>query len=200
MASRIDYYMTPVSPYTWLGHERLRQIAERHGAEIHLRVMDLAKVFPASGGVPLKDRAPQRKAYRLLELERWRAWLGVRMNLEPKYFPVASQPAATTLLAVLERHGTETALDVAADLMRAVWAEERNLADATTLAEILAARSLDAGPLLMHAVSAEIEATYEEHTAAAIAAGVFGSPSYVVDGELFWGQDRLEFVERMLAG
>ena len=200
MASRIDYYMTPVSPYTWLGHARLRQIAEAHGAEIHLRVMDLAKVFPVSGGVPLKDRAPQRKAYRLLELERWRAWLGVRMNLEPKYFPVASQPAATTLLAVLERHGTEIALDVAGDLMRAVWAEDRNIADATTLAEILAARELDAGPLLMHAVSAEIEATYEEHTALAIAAGVFGSPSYVVDGELFWGQDRLDFVERKLAG
>ncbi len=200
MASHIDYYMTPASPYTWLGHARLRQIAQAHGAEIRLRVMDLAKVFPASGGVPLKDRAAQRKAYRLLELERWRTWLGVSMNLEPKYFPVASQPAATTLLAVRERHGTETALDVAGDLMRAVWAEERNIADATTLAEILSARELDAGPLLMHAVSAEIEATYEEHTAQAIAAGVFGSPSYVVDGELFWGQDRLDFVERKLAG
>lgn len=199
MARRIDYYMTPVSPYTWLGHARLRQIAETHGAEIYLRVMDLAKVFPVSGGVPLKDRAPQRKAYRLLELERWRAWLGVRMNLEPKYFPVASQPAATTLLAVLERHGTDTALDIAGDLLRAVWAEDRNIADATTLAEILAARELDAGPLLMHAVSAEIETTYQEHTALAIAAGVFGAPSYVVDGELFWGQDRLDFVERKLA-
>lgn len=200
MHKRIDYYFTPVSPYTWLGHERLREIAARQGAEIALRVVDLSRVFSVSGGVPLKDRAPQRQAYRLVELARWREHLGVPLNLEPKYFPVAPQAAATTLLAVLERHGTEVALDVATALMRALWVEERNLADAGVIAEVLSARRLDAGPLLMHAVSAEIEARLDTNTREAIALGVFGSPSYVVDGELFWGQDRLDFVERKLAG
>jgi len=197
---RIDYYFTPVSPYSWLGHARLREIAARQGAEIALRVVDLGRVFPVSGGVPLKERAAQRQAYRLLELARWRDYLGVPLNLEPKYFPVPAQPAATVILAATERHGTEVGLDVAGDLMRALWVEERNIADANTLAEILLARRLDAGPLLMHAVSAEIEERLETYTREAIECGVFGAPSYVVDHELFWGQDRLDFVERKLAG
>lgn len=200
MTRRIDYYFTPVSPYAWLGHARLRAIAARHGAEIALRVVDLSRVFPVSGGIPLKERAPQRQAYRLVELARWREHLGVPLNLEPRYFPVPAQPATTTLLAVLERLGTEVALDVATGLMRALWVQDRNISDAGVIADVLAARGLDAGPLLMHAVSAEIESRLEAHTREAIARGVFGSPSYIVDGELFWGQDRLDFVERKLAG
>ncbi|MEF9997323.1 MAG: 2-hydroxychromene-2-carboxylate isomerase [Burkholderiaceae bacterium] len=200
MSKCIDYYFTPVSPYTWLGHARLREIAARQGADIALHVVDLSRVLPVSGGIPLKDRAPQRQAYRLLELARWREFLGVPLNIEPKYFPVPAQPAATTILAVAERHGTEVALDVAGDVMRALWVEERNIADASTLANILSERRLNAGPLLMHAVSAEIEERFEAHTREAIERGVFGSPSVIVDGELFWGQDRLDFVERKLAG
>src|SRR5512139_4063033 len=101
MPKVVDYYMTPMSPWTYLGHERLRAICAQRGAEIHLRVMDLGKVFPASGGVALKDRAPQRRAYRLTELKRWRDFLGLPINPEPRFFPVAAEAAATVLLAVL---------------------------------------------------------------------------------------------------
>lgn len=199
MSKVVDYFMTPVSPWTYLGHERFRALCARHAAQIHLRVMDLGKVFPASGGVPLKDRAPQRRAYRLVELKRWRDFLGVPLTVEPKFFPVPAEAPATALLSVLERHGTDVALDFAADLMRATWAEERNIADAETLAEVLAKRGLDAAALLAHARSAEVAARYVQHSQEAIARGVFGSPSFVYQDELFWGQDRLDFLERALA-
>jgi 2-hydroxychromene-2-carboxylate isomerase len=191
--------MTPVAPWTYLGHDRFRAICSRHGAQVHLRVMDLGKVFPVSGGVALKDRPPQRRAYRLLELKRWRDFLGMPLTIEPKFFPVPAEAAATALLAVLERHGNDAALDVAGDLLRAVWAEERNIGDAATLAEVLTGRGLDAASLLAHARSAEVAARYVQHSQEAIARGVFGSPTYVYQDELFWGQDRLDFLERALA-
>jgi 2-hydroxychromene-2-carboxylate isomerase len=199
MSKVVDYFMTPVSPFTYFGHDRLREICARQGAQIHLRVIDLGKVFPASGGLALKDRAPQRRAYRMTELKRWRDYLGIPLNTEPKFFPVAAEPPATAVLAVLERHGTDQALDVAGDFLRAIWAEERNLADAETLAELLGKRGLDAASLLAHARSAEVAARYIQHSQEAIARGVFGSPTYVYQDELFWGQDRLDFIERALA-
>lgn len=199
MPKVVDYFMSPVSPWTYLGHERFRAMCARHGAQIHLRVMDLGKVFPASGGVPLKDRAPQRRAYRLVELRRWRDFLGIPLTVEPKFFPVPAEAPATAVLAVLERHGTDAALDVAGDLLRAIWAEERNVAETQTLADVLTKRGLDANALLAHARSAEVAARYIQHSHEAIAHGVFGAPTYVYQDELFWGQDRLDFLERALA-
>ncbi|HEX5640497.1 MAG TPA: 2-hydroxychromene-2-carboxylate isomerase [Burkholderiaceae bacterium] len=200
MSKVVDYFMTPVSPWTYLGHERFRAICAAHDVQIQLHVMDLGKVFPVSGGVPLKDRPPQRRAYRLAELRRWRDFLRIPLTVEPKFFPVPAEAPATVVLAVLERHGTDAALDVAGDVMRAVWAEERNVADAETLVDVLTKRGLDAAALLGHARSAEVAARYIQHSQEAIARGVFGSPTYVYRDELFWGQDRLDFLERALAG
>ena len=199
MPATVDYYMNPVSPFTYMGHERFRQICRQHGAQINLRVMDLGKVFPVSGGLPLKDRPPQRRAYRMTELKRWREYLGIPLNLEPKYFPVPSEPAATLILAVLARLGVEPALDIAGDCLRAVWAEERDISAPATLRQLLAARSLDAEALMTHAASAEVAALYIMHSQEAISRGVFGAPTYVLNDELFWGQDRLDFLDRALA-
>jgi carboxymethylenebutenolidase len=195
----VDYYMAPVSPFTYLGHDRLRTICERHGAEIRLKLMDLGKVFPASGGLALKDRAPQRKAYRMVELKRWRDFLGLPLTLEPKHFPVPQHAAATVILAVQESQGTRAALDVAGDCLRAIWAEEKDISNEATLAEILARRGLDAAGLLARAKSPEIAQRYDADTQEAIERGVFGSPSFICEGELFWGQDRLDFLDRALA-
>ena len=199
MSKIVDYFMTPVSPWTYLGQARFRAVCAKQAAQIHLHVMDLGKVFPVTGGVALKDRPPQRRAYRLMELKRWRDFLGIPLTVEPKFFPVPAEAAATAVLAVLERHGTDTALDVAGDLMQAIWSEERNVADAATLDAVLAKRGLDAAALLAHARSAEVAARYVQHSQEAIARGVFGSPTYVYKDELFWGQDRLDFLERALA-
>lgn len=199
MTLTVDYFMTPVSPYVYLGHQRLRQLCARTGATLRLRVVDLGKVFPVSGGVALKDRAPQRQAYRLQELARWRDFLGMPLTLQPRYFPVPPAAASTLILAAAERHGQDIALDLAFDCLRAVWAEERNIADADTLREIAQARGLDGAALLTQAASDGIAATFAQHTDEAIARGVFGAPTYALGNELFWGQDRLDFVERALA-
>ncbi|MGH6610680.1 MAG: 2-hydroxychromene-2-carboxylate isomerase [Burkholderiaceae bacterium] len=199
MDKTVDYFMTPVSPFTYLGHARFREICAKHQANIRLHVMDLGKVFPASGGLALKDRPPQRRAYRMMELKRWRDFLGLPLTLEPKHFPVPAEPAATLILAVLEQHGVATALDIAGDCGRAVWAEERDISNAATLADIAKARQLDADALLAHARSAEVAARYVQHSQEAIARNVFGSPTYIYKDELFWGQDRLDFLNRALA-
>jgi 2-hydroxychromene-2-carboxylate isomerase len=199
MPATVDYYMTPVSPFTYMGHERFREICRQHGAQVNLRVMDLGKVFPASGGLALKDRPPQRRAYRMMELKRWREFLAVPLNLEPKFFPVPAEAAATLILAVLARHGVDSALDIAGDCLRAIWAEDRDISAPATLQEIVATRGLDADALLAHATSAEVAARYVMNSQEAIARGVFGSPTYVLRDELFWGQDRLDFLDRALA-
>jgi 2-hydroxychromene-2-carboxylate isomerase len=100
---------------------------------------------------------------------------------------------------VLERHDVESALDVAGDCLRAVWVEERDISARDTLLGIATARGLDAAALLAHAGSAEVAALYVMQSQEAIARGVFGSPTYALDDELFWGQDRLDFLDRALA-
>ena len=197
MGTTIDYYFAPQSPWSYLGHQRLLDLAAAHGAGIRLHVTDLGQVFPASGGLPLAKRAPQRQAYRLVELERFSRWLGVPLHVQPKFFPVPADDAARLILAADIEDGTDAALRLAGAVMRAVWAEERNIADPATLGALLAEQGLPAARLGDLQAPA-VQARYETDTQRAIDAGVFGAPSYVIDGEIFWGQDRLDFVERRL--
>jgi len=193
----IDYYFTAQSPWTYLGHERFVAIAKAHGAQVNVLPVDLGKVFPVSGGLPLAKRAPQRQAYRLVELKRFSEFLGKPMNLHPKYFPVASDDAAKLIIAVDMHDGAEAALAVAGALMRGVWVDERNIADESHLAAILAEANLPARRI-EDAHSQAAHERYEADSQRAIDAGVFGAPSFIIDGELFWGQDRLDFVDRRL--
>jgi carboxymethylenebutenolidase len=195
----IDYYFTPVSPWTYLGHARLRAIARAAGATVSVLPVDYGVIFPASGGLPLPKRAPQRQAYRLVELARFARHLQVPLNLHPKFFPVDGAAASRLIVATQAARGSESALDLAGAMMNAVWAEERNLADEATLAALLAETGLDAG-LLAAARESATEEGYQANTRRALEAQVFGAPSYVVGGEIFWGQDRLEFLERKLRG
>jgi len=195
----IDYYFAPNSPWTHLGHARFAQIAKAAGARVNVLPVDLGgKVFPVSGGLPLAKRAPQRQAYRLVELRRFAEHLGVPLNLQPKYFPVACDDAARLIIAVDMHDGTGAAMALTGALLRAVWADERNIADTATLAAILAELQLP-NQRLDDARAAAVQARYEADAQRAIDVGVFGAPSYIVDGELFWGQDRLDFLQRRLA-
>jgi carboxymethylenebutenolidase len=198
MPLTIDYYFAPHSPWTYLGHQRLQAIARDNGARIRLKPVDLGgKVFPVSGGLPLAKRAPQRLAYRLLELQRFSEWLQLPLVPQPTFFPVSPDDAARLVIAVDEREGTEAAMQLAFALLRAVWAEQRNIADEATLAALLAENGLPPQRLEQSHSQAAHE-RYEADTQQAIAAGVFGAPSYVVEGEIFWGQDRLDFLQRRL--
>jgi 2-hydroxychromene-2-carboxylate isomerase len=198
MSKTIQYFFTPNSPWAYLGHDRLMMLAKYYGALVDPMPFDLGKVFGVSGGLPLAQRAPQRQAYRLHELKRWSALLGLPLNPQPKYFPVAPHAAAKLILATLDSAGTDRALELAGAIMRAVWAEDKNIADDATLAELAGDCGLDGRMLLVTARDPAIAAEYERLTDQAIAAGVFGVPWYVVDGHGFWGQDRLDFVERQL--
>ena len=198
MSRTVDYYFAPQSPWAYLGHERLAAIAKAAGATLRVLPVDLGgKVFPISGGLPLPKRAPQRQAYRLQELRRYSDYLNAPLHVQPKFFPVAGDDAARLIIAVDLHDGTEAAMRISGAVLAAVWAQERNIADAKVLAELLAECSLNA-QRLEQSYSQAADERYEAYTQQAIDAGVFGAPSYVIDGEIFWGQDRLDFVERKL--
>jgi len=198
LPSTVDYFFAPHSPWTYLGHARFMAMADAAGATVQLKPMDLAQVFPASGGLPLAKRAPQRQAYRLVELERFARHLQLPLNLHPRFFPVDGNEAARLILAVEGADGTLAALQLAGRVMAAVWADERDIADAEVLAELLLALGLPASRLDA-ARTPLVQERYQAFTQEAIDTSVFGAPTYVVDGEMFWGQDRLDFVERALA-
>jgi 2-hydroxychromene-2-carboxylate isomerase len=198
MPKRIDYYFTPVSPYTYLGHDRFLEIAARHGATIAVKPVDYGRIFPVSGGLPLKQRAPQRQAYRLIELERWSKHLGKALNVQPKHFPVSPEAASKWIVAA-QANGEAAALRLSAALLRAVWAEERDISDAQTLASIAAEQGLDAALLAAGAASPDAASRYDALTQEAIDRQIFGAPTYAYRDEPFWGQDRLDFLDRALA-
>ncbi|HEV2219116.1 MAG TPA: 2-hydroxychromene-2-carboxylate isomerase [Casimicrobiaceae bacterium] len=194
----VDYFLAPVSPWTYLGHDRFVAIARHHGADIDVKPIDTGRVFAASGGLPLKQRAPQRQAYRLVELARWSKYLGIPLNLHPVHFPVSGDLASRWILAASEA-GIDEALAFVGGIGRAIWAEQRNIADAGTLADIARALGLDAAAIGSRADAAEIGSRYDALTQEAIDRGVFGVPTYFCAGEPFWGQDRLDFLDRALA-
>ncbi|MFQ3789022.1 2-hydroxychromene-2-carboxylate isomerase [Halomonas sp. A29] len=198
MPKHITYYLSLVSPWTYLGHARLGEIAARHGATIDYVPVSVSGIFPRTGGLPLPKRAPERQAYRLAELRRWPHQLGVPLNVEPKHFPTDDRPAARLALTA-KAQGHDIA-ELALAILRACWAEERDIADLATLREIADACGLDGQALLQEAQEDQGQQRLDAACEQAIAAGCFGVPWYVVEGEPFWGQDRLELVEKKLAG
>ena len=198
MSKTIDYFFATISPFAYLGHDRFVALAQQHGAQIAVKPMNLGEIFPISGGLPLSKRAPQRQAYRLVELERWSRFLGKRMNIKPRYFPVNGDLAAYWILAAAET-GTPQALALAGAVGRAIWEQERDIADPATMSEIAGECGLDAGKLGARVNEPDIGARYGALTQEAIARGIFGAPTYVYQDELFWGQDRLDFLGRKLA-
>jgi 2-hydroxychromene-2-carboxylate isomerase len=198
MTCTIDYYFSPQSPWTYLGHDRFADMARRAGASIRVLPTDFGKVFAVSGGLPLGQRAPQRQAYRLTELARFSQHLQLPLHVKPRFFPVAGDDAARLIIAVDLHDGVEAAMRLSGAVFKAVWSEERNIADADVLAQLLSEQGLSADRQLQ-AASAEVAQRYAANTQQAIDNAVFGAPSYVVDGEMFWGQDRLAFVGRKLA-
>jgi 2-hydroxychromene-2-carboxylate isomerase len=197
LSRTIDYYFTSQSPWTYLGHARFWAIAKAAKATVNVRPIDVGAVFPVSGGLPLGKRAPQRQAYRLVDLARFSHHLDIPLNPKPKFFPVASDDAARLIIAVDLHDGTEAAMKLCGALFAAVWVKERNIADPKVLEALVAENGL-AARRVEQSLSQAVQERYEDYTQQAIDAKVFGAPSYVIDGEIFWGQDRLDFVERAL--
>ncbi len=197
MTKTVDYYFTLTSPWTYLGHRRFVEIARRRIAEIRVKPVDYGVIFPQTGGLPLPKRAPARQAYRLMELQRWRAQLGIELNLHPKFFPAPADAAARVVIAADQAGGD--ALGLAHAILTAIWTQEKDIADLPTLTEIANAAGHDGAALVAASQQPEAQAAYEAQTQEALERGVFGAPSYVYEDALFWGQDRLEFLDRALA-
>ena len=195
--TQVDYYFTPQSPWTYLGHARFAALLKATGATVRVRPIDFGAVFPVSGGLPLGKRAPQRQAYRLVEMARFSEQLDVELNPKPRFFPVASDDASRLIIAVDMHDGADAAMRLCGAVFAAVWVQERNIADPAVLEALAVERGLPA-KRAEQSHSQAVQERYEADTKEAIDAGVFGAPSYVIDGEIFWGQDRLDFVERAL--
>jgi 2-hydroxychromene-2-carboxylate isomerase len=195
----IDYYASLNSPWTHLGAARIEAMAMAHNASLRSDPVDFGTIFASSGGLPLPRRAPQRQAYRLQELARWRDHLGIPIHAQPKFFPSSEAVTAPCVIAVRETIGDQPAIKLAHRILKAVWQEEKSPADPATLAALIQDVGLDPDKVL--AMGADPKWT-EMRTAdgkAALERNVFGAPSYVIGNDIFWGQDRLEFVERRLA-
>jgi carboxymethylenebutenolidase len=181
MALLIDYYVSLNSPWTHLGAARIEALAAQHGAELRIWPVDFGTIFAGSGGLPLPKRSPQRQAYRLQELQRWREALGIPINIQPKHSPANELPGAACVIALRETQGHAPAIRLAHRILKALWQEEQ-----------------DADALLRLAEDPRWLEQRKADTAAALERGVFGAPCYVIGEDMFWGQDRLEFVAKRL--
>ena len=199
MPKHVDYYVSLNSPWTYLASRRFEAIAKKHNAHVSIWPVDFGSVFAVSGGLPLPKRAPQRQAYRMMELKRWRDQLGVPLTLEPKFFPANELPAANCVIALRELGRMGDAIKLAHAVLHALWVEDKDTGDPETLKAIIAGCSLDAPTVLKASETPGISEKRESYTKYAIDQGVFGAPSFVIDREIFWGQDRLDFVDRKLA-
>jgi 2-hydroxychromene-2-carboxylate isomerase len=193
----IDYYFSLVSPWAYIGHGPFMDIVERHGIEINYKPVFLGRVFAETGGLPLAQRHPARQRYRLVELQRWREKRGLSFNLQPKHWPFDVNLADRFVIAI-----TVSGKSPDAFLRRAyaaLWEEERNLGDPLVLAELAEQAGLDSSTHMSIATGSTTEAIYAINLENAVGGGVFGSPAYVLDGEVFWGQDRLDLLDDALA-
>lgn len=192
----VDYYFSLLSPYAYLGHAAVLDVARETGAALAYKPVRIFELFDANGGLPLGQRAPARQRYRLVELQRWREQRGVPLNLKPKFFPVDIALADRCAIALVEAGADPAAYMDAA--FRALWAHDRDLADAQVIAQLLGEHGFDAGRVMADAGSEATEAIYRRNTAAAIAADLPGLPGYVLNDEPFWGQDRVDALRAAL--
>ena len=188
MTRKLTVYFSLLSPWAYIGHAELLRLAAKHDLQVDWRPVALSQVFPESGGLPLAKRHPARQKYRILELQRWREKRGLDFHLHPQFWPF-DPTAGDKLVCALVLGGADPAKFIAAAFAGA-FEQQRNLADRAELAAILRESGYEPQGL-ERGESEEAEIAYRRNLALALEAGAFGSPTYVLDGEIFWGQDRL---------
>ena len=191
--ARIDYYFSTLSPFAYLAGARLEETASRHGATITYRPVDIMALFGRTGGQPPQDRHPNRQAYRVQDLARSAAMAGMEINLRPAHFPTNAAPSSYAIIAAQSRGEGDPGRLVHA-ILRAVWAEEKDIADEDVIRAALADAGFDPG--LAQSGLLEGAEIYGRNLEDAVAAGVFGSPFYITDDDQrFWGHDRLDHLD-----
>ena len=189
---QIDYYFSLLSPWAYIGHKLFRDVARSHGVKVNYKPVVLVDLFSETGGLPLMKRHPVRQRYRMLELQRWRDKRGLKFHLQPANWPFNARLADGVVIAAVEAgRDPDPFLGRA---FAAVWEDQFNLADPAILVKLADESGLPGQALVERSGSEEIGAAYEQNRLDALAADVFGSPVYVLDGEVFWGQDRIELL------
>lgn len=195
-------YYSLSSPWAYFGGPKLQDIVRRHRAKLVLKPFDFQDVVPRTGGVPLRTRPEPRRTYHALELERWRDYLGMPLNLVPRHYPQDGRPAGWNkppgwMVIAAQERGLDAPL-LSHALLRALWAEERNTADPAVRIAVAKENGFPGEELQRAEVDPAVQALYKTYSEEAERLGVFGAPTYVLNGERFWGQDRLEFLDRAL--
>ncbi len=198
MTHHIDYYLSTLSPYAYLAGNRVEQIAAKHGASVTYKPLDVLQLFARTGGQAPKDRHPARMAYRAQELPRQAKKTGLPFNFQPAHWPTNAAPSSYAIIAAQTAGGGDLGGLVQA-VLRACWAEERDIAEEDVIKACLERNGFD--PKLADSGLLSGAETYAANLDQAVAANVFGVPFYVVDsGQSFWGQDRLDDLDQHLAG
>ncbi|MEM9843597.1 MAG: 2-hydroxychromene-2-carboxylate isomerase [Pseudomonadota bacterium] len=196
--AHIDYYFSTISPYTYLAGDRLEGVAEKHGASVTYKPLDILGLFSRTGGTPPKDRHPSRQVWRLQELTRQARKLDMSFNLKPAHWPTNQAPSAYAVIAAQSAGGGDLAKLIRA-ILRSVWADEKDVAESDVVRACLKEAGFD--PALADTGMLEAAETYARNLDEAVAANVFGAPTFVTDtGQNFWGQDRIEDLDLHLAG
>ena len=193
----IEYYLSVVSPWSYLGHRRLCDIARKHSAEIQYLPIDSSILFAKTGGLALKDRSSQRKSYRMQELRRWRSRLELELNLEPQFFPTDGDLASCVIIGAIEAGHNVT--ELVYELMRAVWVRDEDVSQTSVIVGAIERSGGNADDLLATGRDNKVQEILVQNSEQAVGKGVFGVPSYVVGEEVFWGQDRLDFLDAFLS-
>ena len=192
MSRQVDYYFSLQSPWAYIGHKLFRQVVSTYDVAVNHKPVVLVDLFSETGGLPLLKRHPVRQRYRMVELQRWRDKRGLNFHLQPANWPFNARLADGLVIAAVE-----AGLDPDPFLRRAfaaVWEDQLNLADPATLIKLADDSALPGKQLVERSATDEIGKIYEQNRQDALSADVFGSPAYVLDGEVFWGQDRLELL------
>lgn len=196
--AHVDYYFATISPYTYLAGQRLEEIAQKHGATITYKPFDIVTLFGRTGGVPPKDRHPSRQEYRLMDLKRQAAKVGVPLNPQPAHWPTNPAPSSYAIIAAQSAGGGDLG-KLVHSITAACWAEEKDIAQDDVIRSCLEAAGFD--PELANSGLLSGAETYATNLEDAVNAGVFGAPFYITDkGDRFWGQDRLEDLDLTLSG
>lgn len=192
MARQIDYYFSIQSPWAYIGHALFQDLAKAQQLKVNYRPVVLVNLFSETGGLPLAKRHPARQRYRFMEMQRWREKRGLDFHIKPQHWPFNVRLADGAVIAVIMAgHDPEPFLRRA---FIGVWEQQLNLADPATVTRLADEAGLPGAMIVAQAASGDVGAAYDQNRQDAIAAGVFGSPAWVLDGEVFWGQDRIELL------
>ena len=194
----VDCYYTLSSPWAYFAGPRLVEIGRRHHAQVVLKPYDFQEVVPRTGGIPIRTRPEPRQRYHAVELDRWRRYLGMPLNLKPRHYPPVDNKTPGHTVIAAQQLGLD-ALRLSHAILRAIWAEERNVALQETRRQLADENGMDGAALVAIETSDAVVAEYRRNTEEVEQLGIFGSPTYVFQDELFWGQDRLDFLDRALA-